>query len=172
MLVDLQNRIDDELERKTFYQLLPDRSGFYENLAPFGDKINSKFPKAVIDIKEACNCFAVSRNVATVYHLMKSMEVVLKKLGEKTGAKNNPNWGRYIQNILDKIDDDLKSTAPKSAFKRKKLQQWSEIATVLNRVREAWRNPVMHVAAEYQDGHTKDIFDSVKAFMVSAAKSI
>lgn len=161
LLIDLQNRVDDGLARAVFYQLSPDRYHFYANTAPFGDHVNSRFPAAARDLHEAANCYAVHRNVATVYHLMKVMEVALRELAKKLKVRYSPSWGIY----LERIDAKLKSKSPKSKAKRLRLQFLAEAASRLRAVKDAWRDPTMHVAADYGPDQTTAIFNSVKSFM-------
>jgi hypothetical protein len=159
--VELQNRIYDQLARRLFLQLDPTRSFLYGIDAPCGIAINEKFPEAVKDLKEAANWYAVERNAATVYHLMKVMEVVLRRLAKKLQVRYSPSWGTYLTRIQGKLE----AKSRKSRMSRKRLQFLAECATRLTAVKDAWRDPTMHVAAEYTDYQTIAIFNTVTAFV-------
>ncbi len=161
-VIELQNRIDDQLGRRKFYQLRPDVADLFENINPFGDQVATRFPSASHDIAEASKCYACDRFDATVYHLMLAMEVALRCLAKRVNVKYSPNWMVY----LDKIDKTLKSKAKKSSLRKSRLIFLGNASALLRAVKEAWRDDSMHIAGKYGPDQTRDIFMSVKAFMV------
>src|ERR1017187_1314760 len=66
--LELQRRIQDDLSRRKFYQLAPERAKYFGMSNPFGESVSVNFRSAAYDIHEACNCYACDRFDATVYH--------------------------------------------------------------------------------------------------------
>ena len=108
---ELQERIVHELEdRNIFY--VDARHAELLNIeeAPFGNAVSDKFPKSTTDLAEAAKCLGMSRNTATVSHLMRAMEDAVKCLGIKLNVaimdKNNVDleWGIIIANMKAPIE--------------------------------------------------------------------
>lgn len=167
-MAELQNRIEDQLARRAFYQLKPDVAGLFENPHSFGEKVDLCFPSAAHDIAEAGKCFACERFDATIYHLMRAMEVALTCLAKRLHVRASPSWGDY----LNRIDKVLKSKARRSALRKSRLQFLGNAAALLRAVKEAWRDDTMHMAGKYGPDQTRDIFMSVKAFMAHLATEL
>jgi hypothetical protein len=171
---DLYSRILGQLKRRSFFHLPGDKSPYYKADKLFGPEVDAKFPDpdAREDLSEAGNCFAVDRFTACVFHLMRVMERGVRDFGARLGIPekitHQKEWGR----ILNAADGKIKNLAFKTARSRKKRQAYSELWALLDRVREAWRNPTMHPKASYTEAEAKDIIDSVKAFMTRLAKLV
>ncbi|WP_348267372.1 hypothetical protein P8936_16660 [Edaphobacter paludis] len=161
-LTELQNRVDDQLARRSFYQLRPETADFFEVQNPFGESVAVCFPSASHDIAEACKCFACDRFDATIYHLMRAMEVALCCLAKRVRVRYSPSWMTY----LDQIDKVLRSKVKKSASRKARLRFLSNASALLRAVKEAWRDDTMHIAGKYGSDQTRDILLSVKAFMI------
>ncbi len=86
MLVELRNRIKDQLGRRLFLYVPASKVLYWENEEYFGDEVANKIPDAGEDIAEACSCFAVGRNQAAVYHCMGIMQAGLFAIGRKLGC--------------------------------------------------------------------------------------
>jgi hypothetical protein len=160
-VTDLLNRMEDELSHRVFYHIKPDVAGLLESEIPFSQEIKDSFPSASHDILEAGKCYACERFDATVYHLMRAMEVALKCLATRLNVKYYPGWGSY----LNKIDKVLKSKAKSGKLRKKRLLFLGNAASLLRAVKEAWRDETMHMAGKYGPDQTRDIFNSVKAFL-------
>jgi hypothetical protein len=78
----LRERIDDELRDITFLFIREREVEFYENDLLFGSDVQSNFPSATSDIKEAGNCFATGRATACVFHSMRVVEHGLRSLAK------------------------------------------------------------------------------------------
>lgn len=164
----LIERVVDELRGRVFMYLTPAQVAQFEATAPFGVVVQKKFPGLGTDIGEASQCLACERWTAAVFHLMRVMEGGLRKLARlvKVTPGTNPNWGTVIPQIESKI-----ATLPHGTAKeRKSKDQFSELAAYLRNVKDAWRNPVMHVDRLYLRDEAVSIFDAVKAFMTAMAK--
>jgi hypothetical protein len=170
----LKKRIDDELKNRKFLAIAPDRSRFYRSPELFGADVTKKFPSASYDIEEAGTCYACDRPTACVFHLMRVMEVGLRVLGSSLGnpdldAKRNPSWER----ILKPCDDELKKpVAQRSSFWRQDDLFFSNATANLRAVKDAWRNPTLHIEANYDGERAHEILNTVKAFMRHLAQKL
>jgi hypothetical protein len=167
-LSELQNRLDDQLARRSFYQLRPESVSFFEGQDPFGESVAVCFPSASHNIGEACKCYACDRFDATVYHLMLALEVALHCLAKRLRVRYSPNWMTY----LDRIDKVLKSKAKKSTSRKSRLLFLANSSALLRAVKEAWRDDTMHVSGKYGPDQTRDILLSVKAFMIHLSSEL
>lgn len=162
---DLVNRMVHELKRRSFYQLKPDVAAYFDNTHPFGKEVADNFRTASHDIEEACKCYACERYDATVYHLMRAMESPLRCLAQTLHVKYSPGWAGY----LNRIDKKLRN--PKATLPKARKEFLSNASVLLWAVKEK-RNEAMHLGGKYGPGETKDIFQSVRAFMVHLASGL
>jgi hypothetical protein len=166
-LIELQGRLRDEMTGTFFLVLEPDKTDYFSKPNLFGDQVAQNFPSAIVDIEEAGKCLALSRNTASVFHLMRALEAGLRALGASLGdpsldANANPTWDR----ILKRGDAELlKSAANRSPEWRAKPEFFNDAIANLRAVKTAWRNPTMHVIGVYDDGKALDVFNAVKGFM-------
>lgn len=90
----LADIVGDEMEVKLFLAIPAHRSAYFDQSSPlFGDEVSVAFPAAVEDISEAGKCFALGRNTAAVFHVMRAMEVAVQVIGGKLGATVSDNDG-------------------------------------------------------------------------------
>jgi hypothetical protein len=147
-----------ELKSYHFYYV-PARSVGYYDKSQFSARVYKKFPGAVIDMQEAGKCFALGRNMACVIHLMRVLEVGLKKIHRKCKVKKvNPNWDVMLTD-LGKYVDNLPRPKRREQIKLRSVLVW------LAAVKDAWRNKTMHVERDYSEIEAKVIFGAVVQFM-------
>jgi hypothetical protein len=157
------SRLCDELQ--STHMVIIDRryaTAFAVSSSPFGHDVESKFPKASEDIVEAAKCLAFQRPTATVFHLMRVMEIAVQGLFSKILAKGTIDrpWGMLLSDIAAAI-----ALLPTKAER----DAWSEVKSLLYHVKQAWRNDVMHPKQTYTQQEAESIFLAVKAFMASLA---
>jgi HEPN domain-containing protein len=162
---ELWQRLEDEVSHQLILQVELGKIEFYEDPAPFGQEVCEAFPSAIVDLQEACTCYALGRNVACVMHLQRALEFTLKLLCAKIGATEFlPSWHA----MLKKMDNELKKSRDEMhEFVREHLQQTAEAAALLREVQFAWRNPSMHVDAIYDESKTLEVLTATRAFMRS-----
>ena len=157
-----------ELEDRIFYYV-PSLKAWLLDGGTFGGEVADRFPDAVTDLDEASNCLAMSRNTASVFHLMRAMELFVREVGVKLGAavldKNNADldWGIIVANINAKIEKMAKGDERDS---------WSEISSLLYHVKQCWRNRTMHPKQTYTDEEATKIYEAVKNFAATLAKRV
>jgi hypothetical protein len=163
----LRERIDDELRSQLLLHIPADKVEYYRGNHQFGEPVSNKFPSAAYDISEAGKCFAVGRNIACVFHLMRVMEYGLRALGKSLNdpnldPKKNPTWDR----ILQLCDKELQLPYAQQSSEWQQHQQFFAEATAnLRAVKDAWRNPTLHVEQFYDEEKALDVWNAVRAFM-------
>lgn len=75
LFAELRRRIYDELRSKVHYVLDEYEAEYVRNASPFGDAVFDAFPSAAEDILESSKCLGLSRYTASVFHLMRALEV-------------------------------------------------------------------------------------------------
>jgi hypothetical protein len=177
----LKNRLEGlgrliykELGTKVFLYIPPEKSRFLPTPNRphiFGDDVNLAFPSAAFDIAEAGICLATARATASVFHLMRVMEIGLGVLGDVFGVSlAYTNWGPAIDEIESKIREMHK--APKwKALPDCKAQQefYAQAASHFGIMKDAWRNYTVHARGIYTEEKAQLIFDNVCAFVQTLA---
>jgi hypothetical protein len=165
---ELANRINDELSHKLLFWIPTEKGKFFLQKGDlFGDAVKNAFPSAQTDIEEAGKCYAAGRNTASVFHLMRVVEFGLRILGKslnepRLDPTRNPTW----ETILRRCDDELKlPIKERSDVWKAKNQFFSEATANLRAVKDAWRNPTLHVERDYDEEKALDVLNSVGAFM-------
>lgn len=155
------DRLRDELVDPRFYAVSPSKLEFVKRYPPFFPaEVTSAFQTAEKDLSEAALCYAFERNTACVFHLMRALEIVLKAFAERLGARFEPkNWGKILSYIEDKIGNSRNS-------------EDAEILVQLGNIKNAWRNPTMHVERDYNADQAFDILRTTRNFMVHIAKRL
>jgi hypothetical protein len=109
----------------------------------FGEAVTKKFPRAIEDVSESAKCLALQRTTASVFHLMRVMEIGAQTLGRKLKVAisvKDETWHQIILHVNGKVEKPPSRT-PKEKKRKSKL---AGAAAHLQSVRLAWRNEVMH----------------------------
>ena len=69
---ELWQRLEDEMSHRLILQVEPLKAEYYEDPQPFGCEVCEAFPSAIVDLQEACTCYALGRNIACVMHLQRA----------------------------------------------------------------------------------------------------
>jgi hypothetical protein len=158
--------IQDELPSIMVWQVPRERTAFFERTL-FGGKVAQQYPSAATDIEEAGKCLAMGRSTACVFHLMRVMEAGLRSLGASLKDENldpnlNPNW----ETILRRCDRELQKPLSERTPEWRTDGAFLSTATAnLRAVKEAWRNPTLHVERSYDDEEAFDVWNAARAFM-------
>ncbi|HUB80991.1 MAG TPA: hypothetical protein VMB03_19435, partial [Bryobacteraceae bacterium] len=99
--------VENELSLRMFFAISPEKARFYgDNAEPFGSDVANAFPSTLFDASEANRCFALGRNTACVFHLMRVLETGLGVLGKQFGVQcDHTNWETIINRIEKAIGD-------------------------------------------------------------------
>lgn len=173
-VLELQRAITLELTSRYFVQIHKQRRSFYEqDSPPFGDAVARQFSEATRDISDAARCLALEQWTATVFHLMRVLEIGLRRFSDMInvpfkGDIELENW----KNIIDQLEKHIKSleqTLPKGPEKDNDLRFYASAASQFWHFKNAWRNHVSHSRATYDERDAVMIWNSVREFMTAIA---
>src|ERR1700730_11397022 len=71
-MAELRDRLQDTLKSRVFLEVPPNLVNYYDARLVFGHAVINKFPKLNYDLDEAGKCFALGRDTACVFHLMRA----------------------------------------------------------------------------------------------------
>jgi len=164
---ELHGRLRDELRAAYFLHLTPREADLFSQPRDLWEAVVDRYPSAIRDIEEASKCLAVNRNTACVFHLMRLLERGLRTLGGALNdpgldPKRNPSWDA----ILRKCDDELRKPVKDRCAEWRTDDAFFSTATAnLRAVKDAWRNPTMHVEKHYDSEEAREIYSAARAFM-------
>ncbi|MGO8909596.1 MAG: hypothetical protein ACLQDM_09785 [Bradyrhizobium sp.] len=166
-LAEIQQTLIDELEDRLVLCLPADKGSFYTGHDLFGPDVARQFSSASREITEAGRCLALNRNTASVFHLMRVMEIGLRALGRSLNEpqldpKRNPSW----EMILRRCDQEMQKPLAQRSPEWQQAESFYSTATAnLRAVKDAWRNSTMHVEQTYDDETALEVWNTVRAFM-------
>ncbi len=167
-LHEIQERFLDEMSLVKLFVVHRDTADAFDASGSFLDELSQeKFPDIIYDCDEAGKALALSRDTASVFHLMRATEAVAATLAASLGAtvKNKHGetlpWGVLTSNIKDKIDG-MVSGEPKD--------RWLGVHMFLVGCNRAFRTKTAHPAAKYTPEEAKDAYGAVRSFIKSVAK--
>lgn len=164
---EFDERVKEELSSNTFLYLNPREADGYAGPFEGWEAVIAAFPSAAIDIEESSKCMALCRYTACVFHLMRVMELALRAIAvtlnnPKLVPRNNPSWESILRKCREELGKDRADRTPEwnasGAF-------FAGVSTTLMGVKDAWRNPTMHVGVSYTEERARDINAHVQAFM-------
>jgi hypothetical protein len=167
MFGEMTQRMRGELERHAFFYLDANLKDYYSE-QQFSPQAVENFPSATDDMLEAGKCYALSRHTASVFHLSRIVEVGLRVLTSDIGGKLRHDWGAQLQEIEKELEKRYKAAGARTADE----QFYSEAAAQIGHIKNAWRNPTMHIERRYSEEIAGDIFSAVKAFMRALATKL
>jgi len=134
--------------------------------------VYSSFPDAYADIFLGVDCWAMGHDTASVFHMMRVLELGLswlaKDVGEEMGVDN---W----HNVIDRIEKRIReaaNTMPKGLEKTSRLQFLSQAAKEFRYFKDGrrlWRNYVSHNRGIYDEHQARSVLEHVKSFMLTLA---
>ncbi|MFZ0318563.1 MAG: hypothetical protein WAL56_05505 [Candidatus Sulfotelmatobacter sp.] len=176
---DLQDRvffcITDPIRIQRFFKQCPDEL-FQDHLIfkdlneVFDPEVLRRFPEATDDIAGACDCYLHYCATASVFHLMRVVEVGVLRLARLADIKDpKPSWGA----ILSKLDKYAYRTDHKDlpAPLQPHIDLIKKLLPKMHAIQHAWRNKVSHVEDKLiptnaiTDEMALEIFNAVQAFM-------
>lgn len=169
-MTQIGNSLYIELGQRFFIKLRGANKELYDQeYGLFGDEVDDAFPEAIADISEAGKCLALERWTATVFHLMRAMEVGVATLADKLQAtvlnKHGETlpWGILNGNIGDKI-----TLMPDGSEK----DDWQVMHTLLHSANRAYRTKTAHPKKTYDEKEALAAYHATKSFMQAMAERI
>jgi hypothetical protein len=164
-----------QCNKQTFFRLNKEESAMFSSQEPFGSEVAKAFssPESTHEISEAAKSYALGRNTASVFHLMRVLEKGLKSLADKlvvpfTVPFEYQNW----QNVIEQIESRIKDLEKQKAGQQKTedLKAYSEAAKQFRYFKDAWRNHVAHSRETYGPEQALSIRRHVGEFMLDLVK--
>jgi hypothetical protein len=173
--------MQSELMARRFFHLAPEQAKYFNRSKPFGDSVDTAFPSARSDIREAANCIATDRSTAAVFHLMRTVEwglralcaeVGLRQVAQKKSGSHIPlrwaEWGTLLEQLHSRVDERL-NRLKRGHLKQSEQQFYYPVLQDIRGIRDAWRNHVMHTRADYSWVESTAIFEHVRRIMTTIA---
>jgi len=170
---DAMARLRDELSSVTLLELDAKDRGFFEPDAPlFGPDFATKFPSnGAFELEEAAKCIALGRSTASVFHLMRLMEIAVRAVARCLGIPDplqpaDRSWGAVLNKVRDAITAKWPTVAARSSGDG---EIFDSLYASLDAVKNPWRNATMHPANKYTAEEAENVFAAVKGFMMKLA---
>jgi hypothetical protein len=164
-LIELVRCVVHETRTRVILQLPTHSVDYFEKPALFGEAVVERLPDAIFDVEEAGNCFATMRYTAAVFHCMRVTEAALRALFGSLGLvlshEKDRNWGNMLRQVREEID--LRDKASDVTWPAQR-PFYVEACAHLSSVKDAWRNPVMHVESRYDMRGAERILHAVHSF--------
>lgn len=160
LLTNVSTTMTDELQSVKFFKVKPLMESFLEeDISAFGERISDVFPNSAEDIVEAGKCLALGRSTASVFHLMRAMELAVQRISLRLDfPASEKEWGKLLSYI---------SKAIESLPKGEERDAWSEALSNLYHVKQAWRNKTMHPKRTYTEAEANSVYNAVASFYVN-----
>jgi hypothetical protein len=168
LLDEVDSTLRRELSLVNLFVLEPASHRYFEPQCPlFGVDFELRYPSAAYDLEEAAKCLALSRATASVFHLMRIMEIGIRAIARclKMPEPIKPaekNWAIILRNIKSEIDARNAQNGWQNALDR---EFFEGSHALLEAVRVAWRNTTMHVENKYNSDEAEQILLAVRGFM-------
>lgn len=164
----LSNNIEKELSLKLFLILPHDKARVFDDCG-FGDAVSVAFPSVQYDAQEAARCYALGRNTASVFHLMRILEIGLAVLGKRFSiSADHTNWETVI-NQIEKAIGVMDKDPNRPADWKDEREFYSQCASHFRVVKNAWRNYTAHARGKYDEQEALDMLGNVRGFMQKIA---
>lgn len=161
-----------ELPCSSLYLPSPEKIAAARKMTQECETIFAAMPAVQADILAGLQCWAMDQNVASVFHMMRAMEVGVQKFAKRVGVKIvQQSPGKHVREltwgqILNAMSGPLKALPQGTIRQKRRAEQLKAAHSYLYGVKDAWRNPSMHPRASgYSDSETVDIINQVRAFL-------
>jgi hypothetical protein len=169
---EVGKRIIAEMQSRKCFYIGTQNVRFFDVEELLGEDVKQHFPSAWDDLEEAGKCFALGRSTASVFHLMRALEVAVKAIWKTLNLPppNLPeNWGSLI-GLMDKELSFPKNTRNPLWVKEEAF--FAEAVADVRAVKKAWRDTTMHVEKTYSNEQARNIFNAAIGLMRDLAKRL
>jgi hypothetical protein len=166
---DVLYRMHDELRSCQFIFVAPRFAKYYKQIGFFGQEVSDCFSSAIDDIQDAGTAFATGLPTSCVMHLMRVLEVALKTLASRLDIPFAPSWDTYLNKIEKAISAKRDDKTPEWLANEK---FYRDVSGDLLTIKQAWRNPTMHVERKYDIEEAEQVMLAVRTFMQRMAKNL
>ena len=169
----LRQAIEADLSDRTFVFIPPVDAKLLIEMKETWSGVWEALPDSLRDTREAISCYALDRNTAAVFHLMRVAEYGLRHIARKLRVKIThtkkampiefADWEKVITGIKNKIDDVRK--LPIGPKRQGELEQYSDAADHCVYMKDIWRNNVSHARKPYKKTDALNVLERVRDFM-------
>jgi hypothetical protein len=145
---EIRNSLRRELTLQTVLVLEPREQSYYAPTQPqFGSEVAEKFKTdATFEIDEAAKCLALGRPTASVFHLMRVMEIAVRAVARCLSIPDpikpaERNWGFVLGETRKGIEAKWPTTADRISGDGATFES---LYASLDAVKNPWRNDTMH----------------------------
>ncbi len=163
-LRELRRRIEDELESRLFLFIPQDRAAYWSEDPLFSKKVQRCCRKAVDDMIEAGKCLAVGRHTASVFHLMRVVEIGAKRFATKI-LRLSLSHKDALGTIIGKISQEVARMPTSTTRELQRKEIFSKTADHLSHIKDGWRNKTMHPGLSFNEEQAILMFNNVREFM-------
>jgi hypothetical protein len=170
---EITNTLRRELSLTTILVIEQKQRGYFAPREPlFGTEFAEKFKTAgAYELDEAAKCLALGRPTASVFHLMRLLEVGIRATSRclKIPDPIRPaerNWAVILKAIWNEVEQRWPTAADRMAGDG---QLFEALHASLDAVKNPWRNQCMHVEGKYTDDEAEHILVAVRGFMKKLA---
>ncbi len=169
---ELYSRVKDELGSKFWLHLDDNEALHYSGPSDvFGKEVVEIWPQLGSDLDEAGKCFAVARYTASVFHLMRVMEIALRDMGTAIGASIGDKDG-WLKTLGDRLEPAINALPESTPLEKHRKQEFQQTRAHLHAVRLAWRNDTMHPKSTYTKEEASELIAHVRTFLRSLARLV
>jgi hypothetical protein len=165
--------IENETSLRLFFSLSAEKAKYYSDSPRiFDDAVADSFSSSSFDASEASRCFALGRNTACVFHLMRVLEIGLTVFANRFNVPSgHTNWHNIIEGI-EKGVRNMANDPNKQPDWKDEQEFFSQAASHFMFVKDAWRNYTAHARGKYDDNEAETIFINVRGFMQKLATKL
>lgn len=171
--------VQNNLDLRKFMYMPSEQAAYWDRADLFGYEFLSCFPtNAVVEMREAGNCFAAGRHTACVFHCIRVAEYGLRLLAKTLRVKiidkgrtvplEYGDWNKVIDAIRNKIKTLRQQ--PSGGRKEKLLQFYSASADHCEYMKDIIRNEVSHARRTYDKQEALAVINRVRDFVEPIAK--
>jgi len=172
-LKELREALHQDLYKRFALLLTDEERVYFDKVYPFGRQVYDNFESARQDIREACNCYALDRPTACVFHLTRVLERGLfvlvqdPKMGITLKDAREETW----ETLINKIESFIKDVQnqKRSLQKGQDLELYSGAAMQFRYFKDHWRNPISHCRTVYDAAQALSSMAKVQELMVYLA---
>jgi hypothetical protein len=162
---EIQKTIQREMRTHVFLYIKPDLQAWYRNPRAKWDRAVQQFPSIATEVDECSRCLALERNTASVFHLMRVLEIGLGALGKRFDVSSaHTNW-ETILNQIEKAIATMDQDPNRPANWKDEREFYSQCASHFRVLKDAWRNYTAHARGKYDAEEAHDILTNVRGFM-------
>ena len=175
-LETLSETLEDELKRRYFLYMPPEDANLYQQPVALFPKTVTAFPSVPSMVNGACQCYALDQPTACVFHCMGILQVGLyAQATTLCVALSCPMRLAEWNTIIDQIEAKIKTI--RDNMKRGDLKDdlvtfHSGAASQFRYFKDAWRNHIAHMRAEYDRDMAHSILIHTKDFMEQIAERL